>query len=196
MVKKLLVLVLLGVVVYAGLAVTRSRQASGQAEAAGAGGVPAVPVTTTAGRPKKAKVPEDYDAESRRQAGRSTGTGMTREMRARLRRALAAARDAGVELTVTSGWRSAERQQRLFDQAVARYGSRDKASRWVLPPADSEHVKGRAVDVGGPAGMAWLEENGWRFGLCRRYDNEPWHFEPLTRPGYACPPRQRHAVTG
>jgi hypothetical protein len=38
--------------------------------------------------------------------------------------------------------------------------------------------------------MAWLQKNGWKYGLCRRYDNEPWHFEALTSPGGHCPALQ------
>src|SRR3546814_15367658 len=38
------------------------------------------------------------------------------------------------------------------------------------------HVRGLAVDVGGP-GADWLEEHGGRFGLCRTLDWEWWHFE-------------------
>ncbi len=87
-----------------------------------------------------------------------------------------AARD-GVELRVTSGWRSAEHQQRLFDDAVARYGSEDEASRWVARPGTSVHEAGDAIDVGPTAGALWLEEHGAGFGLCRVYDNELWHFE-------------------
>ena len=64
----------------------------------------------------------------------------------------------------------------------------------MLPPARSAHVRGQAVDVGPKAGAAWLEEHGVRFGLCRRYDNEYWHFELLAAAkGSACPRRQAHA---
>jgi D-alanyl-D-alanine carboxypeptidase len=33
----------------------------------------------------------------------------------------------------------------------------------------------------------WLEVNGYKFGLCRVYENEWWHFEPLVAPGQQCP---------
>src|SRR5665811_856553 len=96
-----------------------------------------------------------------------------------LGKAQIAARTAGLDLQVTSGFRSAATQQRLYDQAIAKYGSPERARHWVLPPAESAHVKGLAVDVGPPAAAAWLERNGVRFGLCRRYFNEGWHFERL-----------------
>jgi len=46
----------------------------------------------------------------------------------------------------------------------------------------------------GPArGVAWLRENGVRFGLCQRYANEPWHFERLAGArGSDCPALQAH----
>lgn len=119
---------------------------------------------------------------------------LTAAMQRRVARAIAGARAAGVVLTVTSGWRSAQKQEELLQAAVAKYGSLAAATRWVLPPADSAHVRGLAVDVGPSTAAHWLDENGATFGLCRRYDNEPWHFEPLTRPGGTCPPREPHPV--
>lgn len=91
-----------------------------------------------------------------------------------LRRAMA---DAPVELVVTSGRRSPEHQQRLFDEAVAKYGSEAEAARWVATPETSAHVSGDAVDIGPAAGAAWLAEHGAAYGLCPIYRNEPWHFE-------------------
>lgn len=109
-------------------------------------------------------------------------------------RAIAAAAADGVELRVTSGWRSRDRQQQLFEEAVAKYGSPKEARHWVLPPEESEHVRGGAVDVGPASGARWLDEHGVRFGLCRRYDNEPWHFERLAAAkGSRCPAREPHA---
>ena len=107
------------------------------------------------------------------------------------RRVVAAAADAaaaGVSLTITSGWRSASDQQALVEQMVVRYGSEQEAHRWVLPPATSAHVQGLAVDVGGTEGALWLSEHGAAYGLCRTYENEVWHFEPVIAPGGTCPP--------
>lgn len=125
------------------------------------------------------------------------GVGSLDNVHPSLRRAIslaiaAAARD-GVELRVTSGWRSRDKQQRLFEEALAKYGSPERARRWVLPPEESEHVRGGAVDVGPESGARWLAEHGVRFGLCQRYDNEPWHFERLAAAkGSVCPPRSPH----
>lgn len=70
---------------------------------------------------------------------------------------------------------------------MRRYGGASEAARWVLPPERSLHVQGRAVDVGDEAAAHWLEANGSAWGLCRRYENEWWHFELLTAPGGSCP---------
>ncbi|MEU7144422.1 M15 family metallopeptidase [Nocardia sp. NPDC046473] len=94
----------------------------------------------------------------------------------------------GVPLSITSGYRTPAEQQQLWDNGVATYGSPEVARRWVLPPEESTHVSGRAVDVGPQAGAQWLEANGTRWGLCRMYDNEWWHFELATTPGGVCPP--------
>lgn len=118
---------------------------------------------------------------------------LTAEMAARVDQAIRAAAEAGFSLTVTSGWRSRDYQQGLFDEAVERHGSEEAARQWVLPPDESMHVRGLAVDVGPEDAAAWLADHGWQFGLCRRYANEPWHFEPTTAPGGACPDLQRDA---
>jgi zinc D-Ala-D-Ala carboxypeptidase len=102
--------------------------------------------------------------------------------------ATAAARD-GVEITISSGWRSPEHQKRLLRQAVSRYGSKEKAARWVATADTSSHVSGRAVDVGPSRAMAWLSKHGAEYRLCQIYRNEPWHYE--LRPDATddgCPP--------
>jgi hypothetical protein len=125
----------------------------------------------------------------------ASGTaGLKPALQRALDRAIAAAGAAGKDLRLTSGWRTRAEQQQLFDAAVKKYGSRAKASRWVLPPDKSAHVRGEAVDVGPRAGAKWLERHGSRFGLCRRYDNEWWHFELLTAPGGTCPAREANAA--
>ncbi|MFF0490482.1 M15 family metallopeptidase [Nocardia sp. NPDC003482] len=95
----------------------------------------------------------------------------------------------GVPLSITSGYRTPAEQQRLWEDGIAEYGSPEAARRWVLPPEESTHVQGKAVDVGPEEGAHWLEVNGNRWGLCRTFDNEYWHFEMTTTPGGVCPPR-------
>lgn len=99
----------------------------------------------------------------------------------------AARAEAGLELSITSGWRSTSEQQEIIDQKVAEVGV-EAAHRLVAPVEASAHVRGLAIDVGPSDGAAWLGRHGWRFGLCQVYANEPWHFEPTTDPGGTCPP--------
>lgn len=109
-------------------------------------------------------------------------------LRAAVQQAAAAAAAEGVTMTLTSGWRSPQFQQQLLDDAVATYGSYAAARQFVQTPQASHHVTGRAVDIGGPVADDWLIANGARFGLCRIYANERWHFELATEPGGVCPP--------
>ena len=100
------------------------------------------------------------------------------------------ARADGVNLSITSGFRTLERQKMLFDREVEIRGSEREASKWVLPPQFSHHPQGLAIDVNYPGdqpGAYWLERNGSRFGLCRVYANEWWHFEGVIAPGQRCP---------
>jgi LAS superfamily LD-carboxypeptidase LdcB len=106
-----------------------------------------------------------------------------------LREAAGDAHYDGVELVVDSGWRSRAYQQRLLDDAVSKYGSAEEAARWVATPTSSAHVSGDAVDIGPSAAAAWLAEHGTRYGLCRVYGNEPWHFElRVEATAHGCPP--------
>jgi hypothetical protein len=108
------------------------------------------------------------------------------------------ARREGVTLVITSGFRTAARQDYLYKRAIAKYGSAEEASKWVLPPDKSHHPDGIALDVnypGDPEDTKWLELNGYKYGLCRVYKNEWWHFEPLVAPGETCPPLVANALT-
>jgi hypothetical protein len=106
-----------------------------------------------------------------------------------LRRAAADADRDGVAFIVNSGWRSASYQRHLLREAVGKYGSREAAARWVASAETSSHVAGHAVDVGPARARKWLARHGAKYGLCRTYRNEPWHFE-LRREalGRTCPP--------
>lgn len=153
---------------------------------AGSGGV------AVAGRPVPDAPPAPAPA-----AVAPSGTGdverLTPGLRRAVERATATASRDGDELRVTSGWRSARHQARLHAEAVGKYGSAAAARQWVLPPDESEHVRG-GVDVGPPEAATWLDEHGVRFGLCRRYDNEPRHVERLAPAvGSRCPAREPHA---
>jgi zinc D-Ala-D-Ala carboxypeptidase len=94
-----------------------------------------------------------------------------------VRQAAADAANDGVEFFVDSGWRSPQYQERLFQEAVSKYGSETAAARWVATPNKSAHVSGDAIDIGHADAAAWLSEHGAAYGLCQIYGNEPWHFE-------------------
>jgi|SRR5690349_22459366 len=96
---------------------------------------------------------------------------------AALRRAATDADQDGVTIRLTSGWRSPEYQDQLLREAVGKYGSVAAASRWVAAPDKSAHVSGDAVDVSSNRAAQWLQRHGARYGLCRTYGNEVWHFE-------------------
>ena len=108
----------------------------------------------------------------------------------RFEAAQAAAKKDGQSIYIASGFRTLARQKILFANAVKKYGSAAKASRWVSPPLVSHHPWGVAIDVNypkDPVGAGWLEIHGSKFGLCRVFDNEWWHFEPVIAPGWKCP---------
>ncbi len=132
--------------------------------------------------------------------GETHPSALAPQFKARYEAAKAAAAKKGHTLAITSGYRSLERQEMLYQRAIKRHGSAEEASKWVLPPEKSNHPWGIAIDinygVGGTKGKkaaAWLEKNGYLYGLCRRYENEWWHFEPLVAPGQQCPVMEPYA---
>ena len=111
--------------------------------------------------------------------------------------AQAAAKAAGFSIRITSGFRSEALQEKLFGDAIKKYGSEVEASKWVLPKDISHHPWGTAIDVNYPGdktAVKWLEDNGSLFGLCRVYENEWWHFEPIIAPGDTCPAMMVNAL--
>jgi hypothetical protein len=83
----------------------------------------------------------------------------------------------GELLGLTSGYRDATTQAALYAAELERSGSEESARQRVLPPHESRHVAGLALDVRPSEGARWLEQHGARYGLYRTYDNEWWHFE-------------------
>jgi hypothetical protein len=83
----------------------------------------------------------------------------------------AAARSEGIDLVVTSGFRSDAEQAVLF--------ARHPDPRWVAPPGRSRHRDATELDLNmlaGGAAHAWLAAHGAGFGFLQRYDWEPWHW--------------------
>lgn len=104
-------------------------------------------------------------------------TGLDPDLLAAVREAATALEADGRPLHVTSGWRSAEYQRWLQEDALRTYGSADEAAQWVGSPETSAHVTGDAVDLGPYPTAEWLSRRGAQFGLCQVYANEVWHFE-------------------
>ncbi len=117
-------------------------------------------------------------------------TQLDQQLLNRFKAAQAAAKKDGQVIYIVSGFRSLSRQKTLFANAVRKYGSAAEASKWVAPPLISHHPWGVAIDVNypdEPVGAGWLEVHGSKFGLCRVFENEWWHFEPVIAPGWKCP---------
>ena len=119
---------------------------------------------------------------------------------------LAAARADGMDLLITSAWRSRETQAALYENRVYRFQlegySREEAevtgATVVAKPGTSEHELGLSIDFitgsytsldEGFAGLPeyqWLQEHCAEFGFVERYPNgkgditgiiwEPWHY--------------------
>jgi D-alanyl-D-alanine carboxypeptidase len=108
-------------------------------------------------------------------------TGMTHGTQQAFLTAQKAAQGAGLTFTLNSGYRSATYQQRIFDCWIKQLGSPQAARQYALPPNESAHVQGYAMDIAPPSAAAWLESTSGKYGLCRRYQDETWHFEYQSR---------------
>jgi soluble lytic murein transglycosylase-like protein len=84
------------------------------------------------------------------------------------RMADAARREAGLRLSITSGYRSDAEQAELW--------AANPDPKWVAPPGHSLHRYATELDLGPTAAYAWLAANCQRFGFVRRYSWEAWHF--------------------
>ena len=104
----------------------------------------------------------------------------------------------GVLIGLTDGYRDARAQARLLADTVRRTGSLSLALQWTLPPHESRHVLGTALDVRPIEGARWLERYGFRYHLYQVYDNEWWHFEyrPDGRPARLPHPNASTASNG
>lgn len=96
------------------------------------------------------------------------GKGMRPDVAAAYDRMSAAARHAGIDLVVVSGFRSDAEQAELF--------ARHPDPRWVAPPGHSLHRCATDLDLGPSSAYGWLAANAHRFGFVQRYSWEAWHF--------------------
>jgi len=121
--------------------------------------------------------------------------GIDPELQRRFDVAQAAAAAQGFQLAITSGRRTAKEQEQLVKE-VAEHGSVEEAHKWVLPRARSAHVAGTAIDVGDQRAAQWLTDHQRKYGLCRTYANEWWHFELVGKVGQACPRMHANSASG
>ncbi len=107
--------------------------------------------------------------------------GLNDNFEQKLSNMIAGAKSAGFDIKVNSGFRSVERQQQLWDQALEKYGSADIARKWVAPPGRSMHNFGMAADLGygSDGARSWAQQNAGRYGLNYPLANENWHVEPI-----------------
>lgn len=95
--------------------------------------------------------------------------------------------DAAGELgpIVVSGFRTADKQQSLYDDKINKYIKQgyseseaiELAQQWVAEPGTSEHQLGLAVDINGATYdiYLWLQENSYKYGFIFRYPGNKTH---------------------
>lgn len=110
------------------------------------------------------------------------------------------ARTAGLYPIVSSGYRTTEVQQSMFNekfedfksQGYSKIKAESMTEKWVAVPGTSEHQIGLAIDVASEnnqnnaAVQKWLLENSYKYGFILRYPSdktditgtnyEPWHY--------------------
>lgn len=101
------------------------------------------------------------------------------------------AANAGLNIYLSSGFRSYETQNQIYNNYVWNYGQ-DTADTFSARPGHSEHQTGLAIDVNtiddsfaGTPEAIWLEEHCYEYGFIIRYPKgkdsitgykyEPWH---------------------
>jgi D-alanyl-D-alanine carboxypeptidase len=84
---------------------------------------------------------------------------------------------SGGRIVMVSGWRSREHQERLWQEALLKYGDPEIADNWVARPGTSNHEKGMAVDLDGDMVLAMRLIDELQLPLFRPMSHEVWHFE-------------------
>lgn len=136
------------------------------------------------------EVPFYFDEDLPKKQLREEAAKMLEEM-------FASAKKEGIEIVAASGYRSYERQKKIYEGYVAEYGE-EKANTFSAKPGTSEHQTGLAMDVTS-AKMSfqldqsfrqteegeWLANHAHEYGFVIRYPKgkdditgytyEPWH---------------------
>lgn len=120
------------------------------------------------------------------------GNGLTSETQSAFKTMAAAAKEDGLNIYISSGFRSYSHQKNLYNRYVKRDG-KDKADTYSARAGHSEHQSGLAFDVNiisdafiGTPEAIWLAGNCYKYGFILRYPQgktketgyqfEPWHF--------------------
>ena len=97
----------------------------------------------------------------------------------------------GARLKITSGFRSYEYQEKIYNEYVKKFGE-ERTNTFSAKPGYSEHQSGLAIDICddsdsfiGTKEDIWLQKNAHKFGFIIRYPKgknsitgykyEPWH---------------------
>jgi hypothetical protein len=102
------------------------------------------------------------------------GEGMRPDVAFAFDRMAADAAASGIELAVSSGFRSDAEQAALF--------AAHPDPRWVAPPGQSLHRCATELDLGPTSAYGWLAANASRFGFVQRYSWEAWHYGYIAGP--------------
>lgn len=110
---------------------------------------------------------------------------LTKEAATGLYKILEIAKHKGIRVEVLSAYRTVEHQQRLWNQALKKYGSVALARRWVAPPGRSRHNFGQAIDIhmyrnGRKISQKEFDQIIAQAGMYRPLPWEGWHVEPLS----------------
>ena len=147
------------------------------------------------GRVKDKRIPRSSDIVSVKGAFHP-GVPLHRLTAVALKALVCAARADGIKSPLLlptgsrSGFRDPKQQAQAWQRALKKYGSPEKANKWVAKPGSSAHQSGRAIDfylgASNSSGNVdtlrttpaykWMVANASRFGFYP-YPNEPWHWE-------------------
>jgi len=120
------------------------------------------------------------------------GTGLTNETLNAFNKMKNGAKEEGLNIYISSGFRSYSRQKTIYNNYVARDG-KTAADRYSARPGHSEHQTGLAFDVNTISSAfnntkeaKWLSSNCYKYGFILRYPKgkenetgymyESWHF--------------------
>lgn len=142
-------------------------------------------------------IPDNFDL----QLSTLLGNQIHEKVKDNLEQMINEAKKDGINLYISSGYRSIDRQTMLFNRKVKYFKNKGlgqakaeiEAAKVVARPKTSEHHSGLAVDLNGVKNdfyktneYKWLINNSYKYGFILRYPKdkinitnviyEPWHF--------------------